>query len=88
VAVFAPLEVVVLAFGAFPTAIWEPEGVFVLLNGFPDLGGVHGGEHGQWLLLNIDGFKIVHFLGKFRNGPGGDEGSGILIQLQSSLEGG
>lgn len=83
-AVLAALEVVVLAFGAFPTAIWESEGVFVLLGRHPNLRGVHGSEHGLGLLLDIHWFKIVHFLGKFRNGLSGDKGSGILIQLQSS----
>jgi hypothetical protein len=67
VAVLASLEVIVLALGAFPTAIRELEVIGQRPHGLPRLLDIHGGEHGNLLVLDVLGFKIVDFLGKLRN---------------------
>ena len=67
VAVLASLEVIVLALGAFPTAIREPEvGLHIPLR-LPCLLDIHGSEHGNLWRLTKLGFKIVDFLGKLRS---------------------
>ena len=83
VAVLATLEVVVLALGALPTPIREPEVILaplLLLLGLPGLVGIHlGYKHWHLIILVILSLKTVHFLGKLIHG--GYEWSSLLIEL-------
>lgn len=79
VAVLTALEVIVLALGAFPTAIGELEVVLHHLGRHPRLSGVHGHEHVALMGLDIIRFKIVDFLGKLRHACCGYKWCGLLI---------
>lgn len=87
VAIFATLEVVVLALGALPATIGELEvlclslGLLRRLLGLPGPLCIHLGEDRSF---NLFWDKTVHFLGKLS--VGGNKRSSLLIQLQVFLD--
>ena len=84
VTVLTSFEVVVLALGAFPTAIREPEvrchSLLVQLLRLPCLLRIHWHKNGSLVILSL---KVVDFLGKLIES--GDKRSSLLIELQLSI---